>query len=47
MKKFSIAMLLLLTSCQAFEKNEASLKQTAHDVVDEVIDDTVEKADKK
>lgn len=45
MKLFSIFVLLVLTSCEALEKNESSLKKTAHDAIDEMIDEAVEKDD--
>lgn len=42
MKKISIALLLLLTSCNALEKHKEELKGIVNDVVDEEVDYIVE-----
>lgn len=47
MKLFSICLLILLTSCQSFKKNEDNIKKAAHDVVDEAIDGVDKKTSKK
>lgn len=47
MKLISTIVVLLLTSCQAFEKNEPQIKQVAHDTVDEIIDDAAKDIEKK
>lgn len=47
MKIISICMLLVLTSCTAIEKNEASVKKIAHDAIDEVIDETKDESNQK
>lgn len=38
MKIFSIVMLILLTSCNAFLKNADNFKIFGHDIVDEEVD---------
>lgn len=40
MKFFSIVMMCLLTSCNAFFIHKDDLKPMAHDMTDEAIDDT-------
>jgi hypothetical protein len=39
MKFFSIVMMCLLTSCNAFYAHKDDLKPIAHDMTDEAIDD--------
>lgn len=39
MKKFSIVMLLLLTSCTSLQKNSDDLNKSGHDVFDEEVDE--------
>lgn len=47
MKIISICALLVLTGCQAVDKNKDSIKSFAHDVFDEGIDDATKKIEKK
>ena len=47
MKKFSICLLLLLTSCNALVKHKDDFKPIAHDMVDEGIDNAAASASEK
>lgn len=38
MFKFSIVLVLLLTSCSALQKDSQELKKIGHDIVDDEID---------
>lgn len=42
MKIISILALIVLTSCNSFIKHKDELKPTAHDMVDEEIDEVTE-----